>query len=243
MDLKDFAAHVKEKFQINKIEPWTGHFPSTDQKYLDGFRTALEKSGCQVANMAVDGEDSPYATDRAERDRALAFSKRWLDVAVALGAPGIRTNMPPAKNSQPDVARTADTLRRVVEYAEKKRVVISLENDNPVSEDPFFIVQVLEKVNSPWLHALPDFANTLNAHDADYAYRGVEAMFAHAYSICHVKEIEMNDAGRAVHVDLPRTFGYLKQHNFKGYCSMEWDSPGDPYAGTAELIEKTARFL
>ena len=46
MDLKDFAAHVVEKFQVNKIEPWTGHFPSTDPKYLEQFRAAVEKARC-----------------------------------------------------------------------------------------------------------------------------------------------------------------------------------------------------
>ena len=56
IDLKDFAAHVIEKFQINKIEPWTGHFPSTDPKYLEEFRAAVEKAGAAVVNIAVDGE-------------------------------------------------------------------------------------------------------------------------------------------------------------------------------------------
>jgi hypothetical protein len=35
----------------------------------------------------------------------------------------------------------------------------------------------------------------------------------------------------------------LKKHAFKGYCSMEFDSPGDPYAGTAALIEQTIHYL
>ena len=43
--------------------------------------------------------------------------------------------------------------------------------------------------------------------------------------------------------DLARTFGYLRQHSYKGYCSIEWDSPGDPYAGTADLIAKTVHYL
>ena len=45
MDLKDFAAHVREKFQINKIEPWTGHFPSTNRAYPDSFAQPLKKRG------------------------------------------------------------------------------------------------------------------------------------------------------------------------------------------------------
>jgi sugar phosphate isomerase/epimerase len=203
----------------------------------------VEKAGAQIVNIAVDGENSPYAADAAERERAVTFSKQWIDNAVALGAPSIRTNMPSTKDSAPDLNRTADTLLRVVEHAAAKNVVVSLENDNPVSEDPFFIVKVIEKTNSPWLHALPDFANTLASSTEGHAYSGIDAMFAHAYCICHVKEEETNQAGRMVHVDLPRTFGYLKHHNYKGYCSMEWDSPGDPYQGTVSLIEKTEQLL
>jgi len=243
MDLKDFAAHVKEKFGINKVEPWTGHFPSADAKYLEQFRTAVDKAGAQIINIAVDGESSPYAADPTERQRAVVFSKQWIDNAVALGAPSIRTNLPTAKDSAPDVNRTADSLLRVVDHAAAKGVVVNLENDNPVSEDPFFIVKAIERVNSAWLHALPDFANTLASASEEHAYSGVDAMFAHAYCICHVKDEETTEAGRTVHVDLPRTFGFLKKHAYKGYCSMEWDSPGDPYKGAASLIEKTVRLL
>ena len=68
-------------------------------------------------------------------------------------------------------------------------------------------------------------------------------MFARAYGICHVKDGEVNEQGAAVHVDLPRTFGILKKREYKGYCSIEYDAPGNPYGSTADLIEKTVRFL
>src|SRR6266852_8496453 len=126
----------------------------------------------------------------------------------------------------------------------QKKIVVNLENDNPVSEDPFFLVKAIEKVDSPWLRALPDFANTLAAYEEEYAYRGIDAMFGRAYNISHVKETEVGDGkDKIAHVDLARTFGIAKQHGYKGYFSMEWDSPGDPYAGTAGLIEKTLQNL
>jgi sugar phosphate isomerase/epimerase len=243
IELKDFAAHVIDKFNVNKVEPWTGHFPSSDAKYLEQFRTSIEKAKGGIANVAVDGEHSPYSTDASERQKAIAFSKQWLDAAVILGAPGIRTNIPAAKGTPPDLERTADSLARVAEYASAKNVVVSLENDNPVSEDPFFLVKVIEKVNSPWLRALPDFCNTLAAKDPDYSYRGIDAMFGHAYSIAHVKSSETNRQGITVHVDMAKTFGFLKRHAYKGYCSMEWDDAGDPYQGTAGLIRTTLQYL
>jgi sugar phosphate isomerase/epimerase len=243
MELKEFAAHASTKFNIKKIEPWSSHFRSLEKAYLEELRAAVAKAGGAIVNIAVDGEYSPYAADSAERERAIALSKQWIDAAVAIGSPSVRTHIPAAKDSKPDVERTAESLKRVAEYGAAKNVVVHLENDDPMSEDPFFIVNVVEKVNSPWLHALPDFGNSVAAHDDDYAYKGVDEMFAHAYGISHVKETEPGEKGKIAHVDLAKTFGIAKRHGYKGYFSMEWDSPGDPYAGTAGLIEKTLQNL
>jgi sugar phosphate isomerase/epimerase len=243
MELKDFAAQVAEKFNVHRIEPWSPIFPSIDPKYLEQFRTAVEKAGSAVVDIAVDGGHSQYSPDAAERDRAVTSSNQWIDVGVALGSPSIRTHIDDAKGVKPDVGLAAGTLMRIAEYAAKKNVVVHLENDNPVSEDPFFIVQVIEKVNSPWLRALPDFGNSLAAHDEEFSNRAMEVMFAHAYGICHVKDGEPDANGKPTHVDLARTFGILKKHGYKGYCSIEYDAPGDPYKPTTELVEQTVKFL
>lgn len=243
IELKDFAAHVIEKFNVRHIEPWSPVFPSTDARYLEQFRAAVQKAGSAIVDIAVDPRHSQYSPDANERAQAATSSKQWVDVGAALGSPSIRTHIEGGKTFKPDVGLAADTLARVAEYAAKKNVVVHLENDDPVSEDPFFIVQVIDKVNSPWLRALPDFGNSVAAHDEDFAYRAIDAMFAHAYGICHVKDGEENDQGKMVHVDLARTFGILKKNGYKGYCSIEYDAPGDPYKPTAELVEKTVEFL
>jgi sugar phosphate isomerase/epimerase len=244
IDFKDFAAHVSEKFNIRKIEPWSAHFRSTDAKYLDDFRAAVDKAKGAVVNVAVDGQHSIYAADSAERDQAIAFSKQWIDAAAAVGSPGIRTNVARARDSKPDLERAAGSLQRIAEYGATRNVVVNLENDNPVTEDPLFLVKLIEKVNRPWLRANPDFGNSLTAFAAEYAYNGITAMFQHAYNICHVKAMEANErTGEMFHVDMPRAFAILKRANYRGYCSMEFDSPGDPYAGTTELIQQTLQYL
>jgi len=243
LELKDFSAHVAKKFNIRRIEPWSEHFRSLDQTYLEEIRAGVEKAGGMIVNIAVDGEYSPYAANEAEREKYVAFSKQWVDAASTVGSPSIRSNMPKASDSEPNAQRAADSLSRVAEYAATKNVVVNLENDNPLSEDPFFIVQIIEKVNSPLLHALPDFANSLVTGCEDHAYQGVQAMFAQAYNICHVKALETNEQGKEFHVDMPKTFGILRSAHYKGYCSMEFDSRGDPYKGTSELIETTLKYL
>ena len=243
MELKDFAAHVVEKFKVHHIEPWSPIFPSTDPKYLDQFRIAVEQAGSSIVDIAVDGRHSQYSPDAAERKASVTATNQWIDIAVALGSPSIRTHIDGGKDSKPDVGRASDTLARNAEYGAKKNVVVHLENDNAVSEDPFFIAAIIEKVNSPWLRALPDFGNSLAAHDEAFQDRALETMFAHAYGICHVKDGEVDDQGKASHVDLQKAFATLKKHGYKGYCSIEYDAPGDPYKPTAELVEATIKYL
>jgi sugar phosphate isomerase/epimerase len=243
IDFIDFPAHVVEKFKVNKIEPWSRHFPSTNPKYLKDFRKSVENAGAAIVNMTVSGKDSAYSTDRDEREKAIANCKKWVDAAVALGSPSIRTGVAQVKDLKPNAERCADSLQLIAEYAAANNVVVHLENDDPVSEDPYFLVQVIKQVNSPWLRALPDFGNTLDGRDENYAYPAIDAMFAYAYAICHVKDSIGTEQGKVVPVDLGRAFGILRRHSYKGYCSMEFDAPGDPYKATLSLIDRTVNYL
>jgi hypothetical protein len=143
LELKDFSAHVAEKLNIRKIEPWSDHFRSLDQNYLQDIRAGVEKAGGMIVNIAVDGEHSPYAVDKAEREKSVAFSKQWVDAAASVGAPSIRSNIAKANDSEPNAQRAADSLSQVADYAARINILVNMENDNPVSEDPFFIVQVI----------------------------------------------------------------------------------------------------
>src|ERR1700736_5327361 len=72
MELKDFAAHVAEKFNVHKIELWSPVFPSTEPKYLEQLRAAVEKAGSGVVDIAVDARHSQYSVDPIERQKAVA---------------------------------------------------------------------------------------------------------------------------------------------------------------------------
>ena len=242
IDLKDFAAEVAKKFNVHNIEPVSRHFRSLDAEYLANFREELHRANARAVNIAVDADHSLYDRELAARKQAIAYANKFVDVAVKIGSPSIRVHIDQAKNSQPDVQRAAESLREVAAYGAGKNVVVNLENDDLVSEDAFFIVKVIEAVNHPFLHALPDFANSMLTGDADFNYGALEAMFHHAYNICHVKSGEGED-GKQVNIDMKRSFGILKASGYRGYCSMEFDAPGDPYAPTAELIKQTIQYL
>jgi sugar phosphate isomerase/epimerase len=243
MDLRDFAARVRSEFGVPGVEPLSTHFSSTEIRYLKEFREAIEKAGVSVVNIPVDNSDSYYDRDPAGRKRAIENGLKWMDVAGVLGSPSIRTSMPRVNSVAPDVDLAVASLKELVRQAEEKNIVVNLENDDLQSEDAFFIVKVVDKVASPWLHALPDFCNSMMSGNAEFNYSAVAAMFKRAYTICHVKDSEVGEDGKVFQVDLEKTFGILKASNFRGFCSMEWEGKGEPYAGTRKLIDASLKSL
>jgi len=243
MDLKDFAAMVVERFKVRNIEPLSEHFSSTEASYLREFRLNVEKAGCRVVNIAADPHYSFYDAVDAQRQKAVDNGKKWIDVAVAIGSPSVRLHIAEARHMKPDVERAAESLKRLAEYGAQKNVLVNLENDDNVTEDPFFIVQVIDKVNHPYLHALPDFCNSMLTHDQVFNNRAMDAMFKHAYNISHMKDSEVGDKGELYSVDVSKCFDIAKANGYRGYFSMEWEGKGEPMAGVQKLIEESLSNL
>ena len=243
MDLREFAAKVKKDFDVPGVEPLSSHFPSTDAAYLHSFRETIEKARVRVVNIPVDSSFSYYDADPAARQKAVDNGKKWVDIAVILGSPSLRTSIAQAQNAKPDVAVVAAELKKLVDYAASKNILLNLENDDLTSEDAFFLVNVIKEVNSPYLHALPDFCNSMQSGNEKFNYQAVTAMFALAYNICHVKDSEAGDDGKIFRVDLKKTFGILNASHYRGYCSMEWEGAGSSYDGTRLLIKSALENL
>ena len=240
--LTDFAAMVVEKFGIHNIEPLNSHFPSTEPAYLDELRRSVEQAHSHVVNIPANVGASLYDPDPARRDKAIAGSRKWVDIAVAIGSPSIRAHIQGARGAAPDAGRAAESLKQVAEYGAAKNIMINLENDDLETEDAFFLVKTIDAVNSPWLRGLPDFGNSMMKGDEDFNYKAVEAMFRRAYNISHVKDSEV-DNGKVFRVSMAKTFAIAKAAGYRGYFSMEWEGQGGPYEGTQKLIDESLKDL
>jgi sugar phosphate isomerase/epimerase len=242
MQLTEFPAMVREKFNVRNIEPLDSHFRSLDAAYLHELREAVEKAGCHVINIPANVDASLYDPDEAKRKVGVGNAKKWVDAAVTLGSPSIRVHIQGARGVKPDVARAAESLRVIADYGTEKNIVITLENDDPHSEDAFYLVKVIEQVKSPYLRGLPDFCNSMLTGNEKYNYDCMAAMFRHAYNISHVKDSEM-DNGKIFRVDVGKTFAIAKKAGYRGYFSMEWEGQGGPYEGTQQLIDASLKYL
>jgi sugar phosphate isomerase/epimerase len=242
MDLKQFPAMVADRYKVHNVELLGQHMPSTSPAYVKELRAAVQRAGSHVVDLPAGGGPSLYDPDPKKRALGIEDGNKWIDVAVALDCPSVRLNISGAKGVKPDVALTAEGLGAVAQYGASKNVVVNLENDDPDTEDAFFIVKVIDRANTPWLRALPDFCNSMLKGDPKFNYDAVTAMFKRAYNIAHLKDSEL-DNGKVFRVDLGRTFAIAKASGFQGYYSAEFEGEGDAYDGVAKLIEAGIKYL
>jgi sugar phosphate isomerase/epimerase len=243
IDMTQFPALMAKKFGVRNINPLIAHFRSTDAAYFAQFRKAVADAGSHVVDLGLGGREF-YSPDRATRDAAVSDGRKWIDMAVEVGSPSVRQHVKGAKGQKPDVQLAAGSLGEMADYGAKRNIVVNLENDSPVAEDPFFLVAVIEKAGNPYLRALPDFGNALQVHDAEFNKRGVAAMLKHAFNMCHVKGTVETDKGQQAIVDLQTMFALARESGYKGYFSMEFETlNNDPFEGTRKLIAETLKYL
>jgi sugar phosphate isomerase/epimerase len=242
-DLKEFPSVVVQRFGVHNINPSSAHFSSTDPAYLEAFRDAVENAGSHIVDLGLGG-GMFYDTDASKRKAGVDYGRRWIDIAVMIGSPSVRQHVSGAPGEKPDVVLACESLGQLAEYGSRRNIVVNLENDNAVSEDPFFLTAVIENVKSPYLRALPDFGNSLMGRDAEFNRRAVASMLARAFNMCHVKDTVQDQKGQVYQVDLKTMFDLARRAGYPGYFSMEFDiAAGDPFPGTERLVAKTLQYL
>jgi sugar phosphate isomerase/epimerase len=243
MNLTQFAAMVVKRFGVYNINPLGDHFSSTDPAYLEAFREAVAKAGSHMVDLGLGGAHF-WDPDPSRARAAVDYGKRWIDIAVFVGSPSVRQHLSGSRGVRPSVSRAAQNLGRLADYGAQKNIVINLENDDLRNENPFFIVEVIEKAGNPYLRALPDFGNSIRGHDASYNQRALAQMFQHAFNMSHVKDTVAGDDGKIYKIDVARIFRIAKASGYRGYFSMEWeDRSGDPFEGTQRLVNESLKYL
>lgn len=241
MSLAQFAQAIPERFNVHGIEPWSRHFESTEPGYVRELSNSFKKTGLRVVNIPCDVHVQ-LCSGAEGRAAGLDLYHKWVEVAILLGSPSIRVHVPGGKSAV-DITCAVDSLKSLAEYGAQKNIVVNLENDDPQSENPYRVLKVIETVNNPYLRALPDFCNSRQLGDEGYNDKALATLFPHAYNISHVKDMETDEKGKALRVDVDKIFAIAKRAGYRGYFSMEWEGLGDPYDGTRHLIEQSVTAL
>jgi sugar phosphate isomerase/epimerase len=155
-----FAGWIRDAAALGGegIEHYDGFFRSLEPADVDPIARTLDETE-QITSMICFSPDFTHP-DPAERRRQVERQKAAIDLTVRLGARHCRTlsgQRYPGLTRADGVARTLDGIRRSLEYAERRGVVLCMENhykdgqwrypEFAQPEDIF--LEIVEQVDSP----------------------------------------------------------------------------------------------
>jgi sugar phosphate isomerase/epimerase len=152
------------------IEHYDGFFRSLDPVDVDPILRAMDKTG-QISSMICFSPDFTHE-DPQERQRQVERQKAAIDLTVRMGARHCRTlsgQRYPGLARAEGIRRTVDGIRRSLEYAERRRVVLCMENhykdgtwrypEFAQPEDIF--LEIVEQIDSPFFGVQYDPSNAV----------------------------------------------------------------------------------
>jgi sugar phosphate isomerase/epimerase len=117
------------------VEHYDEFFPSYDERDVAAVMDAMQKTG-QISSMLCFSPDFTHP-DREERLRQVERQKRAIDLSVRIGARYCRTlsgQKYPGLSIGEGVARAAECIRRSIDYAAERDVILCLENHYKVGD-------------------------------------------------------------------------------------------------------------
>ncbi len=227
---------------------------SEDLTYLKKLRRHAFQSGVALYNL---GTSQDFVWDEPEKRREnVLHTQHCLDLAHELGASSIRVNAgfwrrpgsggglvetggwvtPWEGASEEEGFNWAiEGLSACLEHAQKRGVMMLLENHWGLTTSAEGMLRVLEGVNSPWLRAILDTGNFYFMEDM---YAEMEKV-APWVDLAHAKTYPGGGTTFTIDIDYPRVFRILEKAGFKGYVTLEME--GNEHAETA--VPKSVEIL
>ena len=123
-----------------------------------------------------------------------------------------------------------DSLEQCLPAAERCGVLLGLENHWGLGRTPEGVLRVIDALDSPWLQATLDTGNFLEDPYDRLAQLAPRAILVQA------KTYYGGGLWYTLDLDYPRIAALLRQVNYRGYVSLEFEGKADPASGIVESL-------
>ena len=276
-DLLGFPDLVKNTYGINGAEYWSIPFMGreNDRDFLNDIKRRSDDNGVDNLIILVDDIDiktmqsgpSLASSNKNDRDTAIDYHKKWVDVAKNIGCHSIRINLrSEEENNQKILENSSESISRLIEFSKQDNISIVIENHGGITGDADWLVSLMENVDSKHLGTLPDFGtynfcikrgnlnfqslseNCENQYDK---YLGVKKLMPYAKGVS-AKSHEFDKDGEELSTNYSRMIKIISESNYKGYITIEYEgamkgmfggegtylSPHEGILATKKLINK-----
>ena len=244
----DHAAELgAEGVDVLKVQ-----MPDDSPAYLQGLKRHALLNGVDLVCLSV--HQDFVDPDRAKRAQQIGQTLRYIDIAHELGIPCIRLNtgrwgtsrnfdelmankgiepVLPGHTEEEGFKWCIDSIKQCLGHAEKKGVLLALENHWGLSRTPEGLMRIVNAVNSPWLQVLMDTGNFL-----EDPYPKLE-MIAPKTVFVQAKTYYGGGEWYSLDLNYRRIAKILRKVNYRGYISLEFEGKED--AKTA--VPKSLKML
>jgi sugar phosphate isomerase/epimerase len=175
--------------------------------------------GVEIYSISVRSELTKSSA--ADRRKEVESLYRWIDVANALGASHIRVfggNVPKGVTEEQAVPWVVECLQRSADYAATKGVILGLENHGGICTRAERILEMVNKVDSPWVAVNLDTGNFRTE-----SFKQIEMCLPQSVNI-QVKVEMLDDSGKRVRQDWDRVVRMIAASGYKGYLALEYEA-------------------
>jgi L-ribulose-5-phosphate 3-epimerase len=192
--------------------------PLPDDTFLFSLKRTAYKNAIEIYSIAIRTDMCRATADeqRQEFDKV----KHWVDVAEKLGAVHIRVfggAIPKGATEDQAAAWASEVLKRSVDYASSKGIILGLENHGGITDKAETIVKIVKSVNSPWVGINLDTGNFRSA-----TFEQISQCIPYAVNV-QVKVDMVLDNGKRGPGDWDRVAKMLVAGGYKGYLSLEYE--------------------
>jgi len=215
-------------------------FPANvDAEYLLKVRRHAFLRGVAISGTSV-GNNFALPAGPA-RDKEIADVKKWIDYAAILGAPHIRIFAGAAKGLTDADARALciSAIEECCAYAGAKGIFLGLENHGGIVAKVDGMLEIVKAVKSPWFGVNLDSGNF---HSED-PYAELAQIAPYAVNVQVKAEIKRAGATKMEKSDLPKLVGILRQANYQGWVTLEFETKEDPFAAVPPYLAELGALL
>lgn len=246
MDLLGFVDEVKRQ-GADGFEIFPQHVDADDRAaHLKETAAKAARLGLEISAM-IAGNDFARAA-AAERAEQVEAMKRWIEASADAGIQRVNCFTGyHAAGQEPmlETWRVIDAYREVCPLAERRGVLLCIENHSSVHPDADGLLQILRAVGSDNLRTNPDPTNfvpefTVRSERAREGIYTETAKIAPLAANAHLKVGEFTADGEQAFVDTGRLLKILRDAGYDGHVVLE--VYGDA-ANAAEICAKGLALL
>lgn len=251
----DFAAIAGEDYGINAIE-YVNQFyvdMATSAKFWAQMKERADSAGVKSLLIMVDNEGDLGNPSKIARNTAVRNHYKWIHAAKILGCHSIRVNAFGKGSLEELESSLVNGLGQLAEYGAKEEINVLVENHGLHTSNASFIVDIIKKVDNPFLGTLPDFGNwclsaewgstaeTKNCADVYPPAKAISEFLPYAKGVS-AKTYDFDNEGNQELIDYPKLMQLVKDSAFERHIGIEYEgenlSEDEGIKATKTLIEK-----